>query len=110
MHDIAEQYYATVDAAMNKHSSELMAELLAAKVVFDALWVKRMRDFRGETPPEKMKPKEKEAPPEAPPEDQHVVDTPTATSEGTSTSGSIVVHEGDDGSPHVSTELQAGAA
>ena len=104
MHDIAEQYYATVDAAMTRHSTELMAELLAAKVVFDALWVKRMRDFRGEVPPEEV-PKR-----EAPPEDQRVVDTTPTTGSGTSTSGSIVVHGEEDVFTHVYPEPEAGAS
>ena len=55
MHDVAEKYYEDATASMEKFratvedlSAQLAAELMAHKVAFDAEWVRRMRDFKGE--------------------------------------------------------------
>ena len=62
MHDVAEKYYASATATMEKFRekahelmTEAMLELLGAKVEFDAEWVRRMRDFRGEAAPDEQK-------------------------------------------------------
>lgn len=56
MHDVAQAYYDNASKKIDEHrnaiqelNEQLVVDLLAFKVSFDAQWTQRMRDFRGES-------------------------------------------------------------